>query len=237
MRERLDDDSVDMVFTSPPYNIDKEQSGTRESDTVEYEDSKTDEEFREFLGEVFSQAARVLDDSGHLFINLDHDWTGGDCSPSTWIMDVVPLPLRSMIVWSKGTGYHRPHYPARGQFQTDYEPIYHFSKDPSPIDDGKAASVWEYSPANVEDRDDYGEHPAPFPSSLVTHALERTTGDGDVILDPFMGSGTTAVAAIQNNRDYVGFELDEEGAYKPIIERRIGEAKRQRDAEVNAADD
>jgi DNA modification methylase len=42
-----------------------------------------------------------------------------------------------------------------------------------------------------------------------------------------MGSGTTAVAAIQNKRDYVGFELDEEGAYKPIIERRIGEAKRQ----------
>jgi DNA modification methylase len=48
-----------------------------------------------------------------------------------------------------------------------------------------------------------------------------------------MGSGTTAVAAIQNDRDYVGFELDEEGAYKPIIERRIGEAKRQREASVN----
>jgi DNA modification methylase len=50
-----------------------------------------------------------------------------------------------------------------------------------------------------------------------------------------MGSGTTAVAAIQNNRDYVGFELDEEGAYQPIIERRIGEAKRAKDADVNTA--
>ena len=79
-----------------------------------------------------------------------------------------------------------------------------------------------------------GKHPAPFSIELVTKAIEHTTSEGDVILDPFMGSGTTAVAAIQNNRDYVGFELDEEGAYKPIIERRIGEAKRQRDAEVNA---
>ncbi len=48
-----------------------------------------------------------------------------------------------------------------------------------------------------------------------------------------MGSGTTAVAAIQNERNFVGFELDEEGAYKPIIERRIREAKRQMTASVN----
>jgi len=237
MRERLDDNSVDMVFTSPPYNIDKQQSGTRSSDTVEYADDRTPEEFKEWLGEVFRELVRVVKPEGHIFINLDHDWTDGDCVPSTWLREVVPAPLRSMIVWSKGTGYHRPHYPQRGQFQTDYEPIYHFSVDPSPIDDGKAASVWSYSPANVENRDEYGAHPAPYPTTLVEHALQRTTGKKDVILDPFMGSGTTAVAAIQNDRDYVGFELDGEGAYKPIIERRIGEAKRQKDASVNQANE
>lgn len=47
-----------------------------------------------------------------------------------------------------------------------------------------------------------------------------------------MGSGTTAVAAIQNDREYVGFELDVDN-YRDVIERRIGEAKRQRDASVN----
>jgi DNA modification methylase len=51
-----------------------------------------------------------------------------------------------------------------------------------------------------------------------------------------MGSGTTAVAAIQNDRDYVGFELDEEN-YRDVVERRIGEAKRQREASVNAQQD
>jgi DNA modification methylase len=229
MRERLEDDSVDMVFTSPPYNIDKKQSGTRSSDTVEYADDRTDAEFKEWLGSVFTEVCRVVKPNGHIFINLDHDWTEGTCTPATWIMEVVPVPLRSLITWSQPT-FHRPHYPQRGQFQTNYEPIWHFSEDPRPIEDGKASSVWEINDASKEDRGDYGEHPAPYSTALVNHALERVTSEGDTILDPFMGSGTTAVAAIQNNRDYVGFELDEEGAYKPIIERRIGEAKRQMNA-------
>jgi len=232
MRERLDDDSVDMVFTSPPYNIDKQQSGTRSSDTVEYADDRTPEEFKEWLGDVFREVVRVVKPEGHIFINLDHDWTNGTCTPSTWIRECVPVPLRSLIVWSQPT-FHRPHYPKRGQFQTNYEPIWHFSADPSPIQDGKASSVWEINDASKEDRGEYQEHPAPFSTSLVQHALERTTGMGDTILDPFMGSGTTAVAAIQNDRDYIGFELDEEGAYKPIIERRIGEAKRQMEANAD----
>jgi len=81
-----------------------------------------------------------------------------------------------------------------------------------------------------------GNTQPPFSVALVEEAIRYTTAEDDTVLDPFMGSGTTAVAAIQNGRDYVGFELDEEGAYKPIIERRIGETKRQREASVNAGD-
>ena len=226
MAERLDDDSVDVVFTSPPYNIDKKQSGTRDRDAVEYEDSKTKDEFRVFLSEVFTELTRVVKPSGHIFINLDNDPTGGDFTPSTWLSEIMPCELRSIIVWSK-MSFHRPHYPDRGQYQTDWEPIYHFSEDPSPIQEKKASSVWQIPTAERIDGVDYGEHPAPFPTTLVEKAIEQTTTEGDTVLDPFMGSGTSAVAAIQNDRDYVGFELDEEGAYKPIIERRISEAKRQ----------
>jgi len=226
MAERLDDDSVDVVFTSPPYNIDKKQSGTRDRDAVEYEDSKTKDEFRVFLSEVFTELTRVVKPSGHIFINLDNDPTGGVFTPSTWLSEIMLCELRSIIVWSK-MSFHRPHYPDRGQYQTDWEPIYHFSEDPSPIQEKKASSVWQIPTAERIDGVDYGEHPAPFPTTLVEKAIEQTTTEGDTVLDPFMGSGTSAVAAIQNDRDYVGFELDEEGAYKPIIERRISEAKRQ----------
>jgi len=70
----------------------------------------------------------------------------------------------------------------------------------------------------------------------VKKAIRSTVGGEALVLDPFMGSGTTAVAAIDTGHSYIGFELDEQGAYKPIIERRIGEAKRQRQATVNADD-
>jgi len=232
MAERVPDDSVDMVFTSPPYNIGKEKSGTRDADAVEYDDKMSDGDFKHFLKNVFQQICRVIKPDGHIFINLDNDPTGGTYSPSTWITDIMSTPLRSLIVWSK-MSFHRPHYPDRGQYQTDWEPIYHFSTDPSPINEKKASSVWEVATAERVDGADYGAHPAPFPTKLVERAINHTTTEGGTILDPFMGSGTTAVAAIQNNRDYIGFELDEEGAYKPIVERRIGEAKRQRDASVN----
>jgi len=234
MRERLDDDSVDMVFTSPPYNVEKTRSGTRESETVDYEDDRSPEEFRQFLGEVFTEASRVLKPDGHLFINLDHNTQDGTLNPSSWIADYVPLPMRSYIAWKKDQ-YHRPHLPSGGQFQTDWEPIYHFSENPSPLLDQKAPSIWKAKTAKDEKHagHDYEKHPAPFTVDLVETAIQHTTSEGDTILDPFMGSGTTAVAAIQNDRDYVGFELDEEGAYKPIIERRISEAKRAKDASVN----
>jgi DNA modification methylase len=79
-------------------------------------------------------------------------------------------------------------------------------------------------------------HPTEKPVSICEEFMNNSTQPGDRILDPFMGSGTTAVAAIQNDRDYVGFELDEEN-YRDVVERRIGEAKRQREASVNAQQD
>ena len=225
MQTHLEDNSVDMVFTSPPYNVEKTQSGTRKSETVDYKDDRTDTEFREFLQSVFSELERVVKPEGHIFINIDHNTQNGTLDPAEWVCELFNSPLRSYIVWKKDQ-YHRPHLPNGGQFQTDWEPIYHFSESPNSLKMQKAPSVWDVNHAGNES-EDYGPHPAPFSKALVEKAIEYTTTEGDTILDPFMGSGTTAVAAIQNQRNYVGFELDEEGAYKPIIERRIGEAKRQ----------
>jgi DNA modification methylase len=232
MQERLEDDSVDIVFTSPPYNIDKEANGDRDDDdVVAYSDERSDEEFKQFLREVFTEAVRVVKPDGHIFVNLGHDYSESTIVPATWIREIVPAPLRSIIIWNKNT-FNHGHLPDRGQFFDTYEPIYHFSIEESPLHGRSQSGVWDVPPANIEG-EHYGSHPAPFSVQLVEKALQYTTAEGDTVLDPFMGSGTTAVAAIQNNRDYVGFEVDEEGAYKPIIERRIGEAKRQRDAPTN----
>jgi DNA modification methylase len=234
MRERLDDDSVDMVFTSPPYNIEKKERSDSQvkHDVVPYTDDRTDEEFKSFLGEVFTELCRVVKPNGHIFINLDHRIVDKQVTQSDWVCDLMPAPWRSYIIWSKPQVTDMDANNA-GRFYTNWEPIYHFSEDPGPLNGSVNKGVWEVQPTIGTERDRSEPHPAPYPIELVRRAIEPCTNDGDTILDPFMGSGTTAVAAIQNNRDYVGFELDEEGAYKPIIERRIGEAKRQRDAGVN----
>jgi len=238
MRERLEDDSVDMVFTSPPYNIDKGGGKDRERDAVEYDDSMDHSDFVEFLTTVGAELNRVVKDDGHIFVNFGKVYKDHSISPNLWVRDTINRPMASMIVWEKGGTSSKAMMSAQGKFYDSWEPVYHFTNSTQPIE-GKASDVWQCDlvRGGTHESKETGEHPAPFSVELVTKALEHTTAEGDVILDPFMGSGTTAVAAIQNNRDYVGFELDEEGAYKPIIERRIGEAKRQRDADVNTEQD
>jgi len=233
MCERLDDDSVDMVFTSPPYNVEKTQGMNSESEVTDYEDSWSPEEFRMFLSDVFEELARVVKPSGHIFVNFQNEYRGGDVDAKVWLSDLIPLPMRSYIVWYKGGGSSMSHLNQHGQFYPTWEPIFHFSEEKTALHGTGFSDVWEHTPVAGHELEDTEDHPAPFPVDLPTHAIDAATSPGDTILDPFMGSGTTAVAAIQNGRDYVGFELDEEGAYQPIIERRIGEAKRQAKADVN----
>jgi len=236
MRERLDDDSVDMVFTSPPYNVDlKENNQINEGDhdKVKYDDDRETEEFKAFLKEVFAEVSRVLKPGGHAFVNFQNDIRDGTVKPpSDWLPDLVPLPWRSFVVWDKGTsatinGKLVEH--GDGVYAANWEPIFHFTENPSPLNGsgGEQLGVWDIPASNREFEHDSGDHPAPYPVALVNKALRTATSEGHTVLDPFMGSGTTAVAALEANREYIGFELDEQGAYKPIIERRIGEAKRQ----------
>ena len=227
MRERLDDDSVDMVFTSPPYNVEKGNSFLQRDGEVAYSDDMEQSDYFDLLGSVFQELSRVVKPDGHIFINHQNDFRDGSIEPPAFIRDLMPTTWRSYIVWNKG---NVPQGALRSkgdsQFYMNWEPIYHFADDPSPIKKEHRTAVWDIQPINGNERDDAGDHPAPFPVELVSRALRATTEPGDVILDPFMGSGTTAVAAIQNDRNYVGFELDGEN-YRSVIERRIGEAKRQ----------
>ena len=79
-------------------------------------------------------------------------------------------------------------------------------------------SVWDILPESAR----RVGHPAPFPIELPQRLIELYTFSGDLVLDPFLGSGSTAVAAVQTGRHYVGYEIDE--GYAALAERRIGSA-------------
>jgi len=235
MKKRVDDGSVNAVVTSPPYN---KNLTTQETGRDLYEDDMPEEDYRKLLNNVFSEAFRVLSDDGHLFVNLKNRIDDGVLDPPFWFHDLQAIQsftLRSYAIWNITGNFDS----SGDRFPNDYEVVFHYTKSPEsgsytweqPSPD-KNTSVWDIGHVMGNDSG-RSDHPAQYPAELVERCILPATEMGDTILDPFMGSGTTAVAAIQNNRDYVGFELDEEGAYKPIIERRIGEAKRQRDAGVN----
>jgi site-specific DNA-methyltransferase (adenine-specific) len=164
---------------------------------------------------------RCLKDRGHAYIFCD--WRG--------IHAVHPLVqeflnVKNVLVWDKGSM-------GIGDLENNWGYSHEFIIFATK---GERATELTDSVRNVlrhgrPNRTDY-EHPTMKPESLLVELVQTATFPGETILDPFMGSGTTAVAAIQNDREYVGFELDEEN-YRDVIERRIGEAKRQRQASVN----
>jgi len=229
MRDRLDDDSVDCVVTDPPYGMSFQSSGqtetTEKGDRVkswpEIEGDETIEDAVELLKDTLGQVVRVLKEGGHAYIFCD--WRGiGQIKP---LVENV-LEVKNVLVWDKGSM-------GIGDLENNWGYSHEFvifatnGDRATPLSDA-TRNVLQHGRPN---RTDY-EHPTMKPVSLLVQLIQTATQEGDRVLDPFMGSGTTAVAAIQNNRDYVGFEVDE-GNYRSVIERRIGEAKRQRDAGVN----
>ena len=222
MAERLEDDSVDCVITDPPYGMAFQSGRKTETDQGErvksWDEIKGDgtiEEAVELLKNTLGQVTRVLKEGGHAYIFCD--WRGIDQIKP--LVDGV-LNVKNVLVWDKGSM-------GIGDLENNWGYSHEFcifatlGDRASPLTEASRNVLEHGRPPRI----DY-EHPTQKPESLLVEIVKNATSEGDVILDPFMGSGTTAVAAIQNDRNYVGFELDEDN-YRSVIERRIGEAKRQ----------
>jgi len=225
MQTRLDDNSVDCVITDPPYGVDYDASkhmGVEDGDNYEskIEGDKIEDTvalWHDFLSEV----ARVVKPGGHIYC----------FTPIKEIPRLQPsveshLDFKNKLVWVKNNSTISPD--SGDNYMWGYEDIFYATNGPGNDLDSFENNVLEF---DREPSGDY-DHPTQKPVPLISFLMKQSTSKEDTILDPFMGSGTTAVAAIQNDRDYVGFELDEDN-YRSVIERRIGEAKRQ----VNANQD
>ena len=225
MKERVDNDSVDCVITDPPYGVDVDVSGgmnrTQESKHKGSVDNDGYEEALEVFEACLREFNRVLKDDGLLY---------AFASWKTYPEFVTMLKesgykIFNCLVWVKSdttpfTGY-------QGKYQYQHEFCIFAGKDEARRLNETPSDVMEYTEARFNDV--VGQetvHPTQKPVALIGDLVKQATDKGDIVLDPFMGSGTTAVAAIQNDRNYVGFELDEDN-YRSVIERRIGEAKRQ----------
>lgn len=226
----LPDRSIHLMVTSPPYNV-----------TKEYDEDLSLGEYRSLLARVFAETFRVLVTGGRACVNV------ANLGRKPYIplhaivieeMQRIGFLMRGEIIWDKGASASPS--TAWGSWQSASNPtlrdvheyILVFSKGTfsRPKGDRKntirkedflqwTKSVWTF-PA---ERARAIGHPAPFPPALPARLIELYSYAGDVILDPFCGSGTTCLAARDANRHYVGYDVQE--AYVALAQGRLSGAE------------
>lgn len=223
----IPDNSVHLMVTSPPYNVSKD-----------YDDDLSLQEYLALLRRVFSETYRVLVHGGRACINVANLGRKPYIPLSdhiSHIMIALGFLMRGEIIWNKGAGAGVSM--AWGSWKSASNPVLRdvheyiliFSKGEyrRPAEEGHentiekeqfmewTKSVWTMNTASAKRIG----HPAPFPIELPYRLIQLYTYTNDIILDPFMGSGSTALAALQSARGYVGFEIEEE--YVRLAEERI----------------
>lgn len=221
--KKIPSGSIDLVVTSPPYNL-KNSTGNGMSHNTKsgkwanavlrngytrHSDCLPHEEYVQWQRECLTQMMRLIKNDGAIFYN--HKWRvqAGLLQDR---QDIVNgFPVRQVIIWRRKGGINfNP-----GYFLPTYEVIYLIAKPDFKLAPKANAfgDVWEFT------QEMNNPHPAPFPFELVDRAIKSTSSQ--CILDPFMGSGTTAIAAINNSRQYIGIEISPD--YCKMANDRINE--------------
>lgn len=225
--KELPDNSIHLMVTSPPYNVGKM-----------YDKDMSLEEYRTFLTSVWKEVYRVLVPGGRICVNIANLGRKPYIPLHTFIIEDllnIGFLMRGEVIWDKGATASSSvawgtYLSAKNPVLRDsHEYILIFSKDTftrgikekmkSTLTKEEfieyTKSVWSF---NAESATKVG-HPAPFPIELPARCIKLYTFEDELILDPFMGSGTTAVAALELNRHFVGYEVDYE--YVRRSEKRI----------------
>ena len=256
--DKVDDNSVALVVTSPPYFAGKEY----ETALGEGHVPATYAAYLAMLEEVFAECVRKLEPGGRIAVNVanlgrkPYRSLSGDV---TWILqDRLRLLLRGEVIWLKARGaagscawgsFQRPANPvlrdlterviiaSKGRFDRALNPRRR-AKDSLPSEASifrdefmeATTDIWEIPPESAS----RVGHPAPFPVELPQRLIHLYTYRDDLVLDPFMGSGTTAVAAVRTERHYVGYDTDP--AYvekaKKRVARERAELQRRRESDT-----
>jgi len=223
----LQDNSVHLMVTSPPYNVGKE-----------YDENLSLKEYRELLTHVFKETYRVLVPGGRACINVANLGRKPYIPLHSYIiedMQSIGFLMRGEILWDKGSSaspstawgtYLKANNPV---LRDVHEYILVFCKDTftrlnpqkrkSTISKEEflefTKSVWRFA----AERASKVGHPAPFPVELPYRLIQLYTFEGEIVLDPFAGSGTTCIAALKTKRKFVAYDTDKK--YCDLAEKRI----------------
>lgn len=217
---QIPDGSIDLIVTSPPYNLKnstgngmKNGNGGKWSNAAlmngyeDHDDNMPYNKYIEWQRKCLTEMLRIIPEDGAIFYN--HKWRvqAGFLQDRREIIE--GFPLRQIILWERAGGINFN----AGYFLPTYEVIYMITKPLFKLapKSNVHGDIWRF-PQEMKNA-----HPAPFPVSLIDRVVKSTTAK--MVLDPFMGSGTTAIAARKNKRDYVGIELSKK--YVDMARKRV----------------
>jgi site-specific DNA-methyltransferase (adenine-specific) len=256
MRE-VPDSSVALVVTSPPYFAGKAYEEELGEDGV----PATYLDYLDLLRDVFTECVRTLEPGGRIAVNVANlgrrPYRSLSADVIGILQDDLRLLVRGEIIWLKQRGssgscawgsFQRPANPvlrdmtervivaSKGRFDRAIPARERHRRDlPSEASMTRedfmeyTLDVWEIPPESAT----RVGHPAPFPVELPARLIDLYTYRGDLVLDPFVGAGTSAVAAVRTGRHYVGYDLDE--SYVALAEARVA-AERRRQVEGEAGE-
>ena len=228
----LPDHSIHIMITSPPYNVSKD-----------YDDDLNLSQYLNLLERVLKETYRVLVPGGRACINIANLGRKPYIPLHSYIIDImcrIGFLMRGELIWNKGSSASPS--TAWGSWLSASNPVLRdvheyiliFSKEifsrqkkdkESTIKKEEflewTKSIWSFPAVSAKSVG----HPAPFPEELPHRLIQLYTFKDEIVLDPFVGSGTTCLSAIKNNRQYIGYELNLE--YTKLAEKRILDSKKQ----------
>jgi len=223
----LPDRSIHLMVTSPPYNVGKD-----------YDDDLTHEQYMQLIRNVMHETFRVLVDGGRALVNVANLGRKPYIPLHAYIIEqaaAAGFHMRGEVIWNKSAGagsstaWGSWMSPSNPTLRDTHEYILVFQKPPfgrKKVEGREPTitrdefleftkSVWEFAPQSAKQVG----HPAPFPEELPRRAIQLYTFSGEIVLDPFMGTGSTALAALKNNRHFVGYDVSSD--YLELAKQRL----------------
>lgn len=215
---KLGKETVDLILTDPPYNISKENNfktiGRSGIDFGEWDKNADITSWIKISSDLLSKNGSIV---------VFNSWRNlGEISKE---LEKSGFIVKDLIRWEKANPMPRNR---DRRYIVDYEFAIWAVKKGSKWTFNRQSDSYDRSelkyPITSKNEKKLGEHPTQKPIKLMEELVLRHTNVGDVILDPFMGSGSTGVASVNTGRDFIGIELDE--TYFKIAENRINEAQK-----------
>lgn len=246
----IPDNSVALIVTSPPYFVGKDYELALNNGDI----PNSYLEYLAMLRDVFAECVRVLEPGGRIAVNVANlgrkPYRSLSADVIRILQDELALLLRGEVIWIKAKGASGSC--AWGSFQSAVNPVFRDLSEriiiaskgnfrravkrkvreekglpfentiSKPEFMELTLDVWNFPPESAKRIG----HPAPFPVELPRRLIELYTFKGDLVLDPFSGSGSTAIAALRSDRHYVGYDLDPD--YVALAQQRLESEKAER---------